>query len=230
MWRVDAPASLEAVSRLVADSAIVLADGHHRFETAVTYAAELEDDNRGRAGDGAIMALVVELADEQLWVQPIHRMIHGIDTAALRAGIGEHFDVRPAGANVPEGVAALEQEMTRIGALGLVDRDGLALLVPRTELAPLLEALPPSIRDVDAARFDVGVLPAIGDAEVTYRHDAIATAAHVDKGTADAAILLRAVTVEQIRTAAGAGVRMPQKTTFFAPKPRTGMVFRSLDL
>jgi uncharacterized protein (DUF1015 family) len=230
LWRVDSPERVEAVSRVVGDGAIVLADGHHRFETAVTYAAEREADNLGRVGDIAIMALVVELADEQLWVQPIHRMISGVDTSTLRDGLSASFDVRPAGANVPESVAALEQEMTREGALGLVDSDGLALLVPRPELGPLLEPLPASIRDVDAARFDVGVLPALGDAEVTYRHDAAAAASHVDKGTVDAAVLLRAVTVDQIRAAAGAGVRMPQKTTFFAPKPRTGMVFRSLDL
>jgi uncharacterized protein (DUF1015 family) len=54
-------------------------------------------------------------------------------------------------------------------------------------------------------------------------------AALVEKGVADAAVLLRPVTVAQIRGAAFAGVRMPEKTTFFSPKPRTGMVFRSLD-
>jgi uncharacterized protein (DUF1015 family) len=54
-------------------------------------------------------------------------------------------------------------------------------------------------------------------------------AALVEKGAADAAVLLRPVTVEQIRAAAFAGVRMPEKTTFFQPKPRTGFVFRSLD-
>ena len=90
--------------------------------------------------------------------------------------------------------------------------------MPGPELGDLLSELPESIRDVDAARFDVGVLPELGAAEVTYRHDAAATAAHVDKGTVDAAILLRAVTVDQIRAAADAGVRMPQKTTFFAPE------------
>jgi uncharacterized protein (DUF1015 family) len=51
----------------------------------------------------------------------------------------------------------------------------------------------------------------------------------VEKGAADAAVLLRPVTVAQIRAAAFAGARMPEKTTFFSPKPRTGMVFRSLD-
>jgi len=54
-------------------------------------------------------------------------------------------------------------------------------------------------------------------------------AAVVAKGDADAAVLLRPVSVETIRAAAAADLRMPEKTTFFAPKPRTGMVFRSLD-
>ena len=55
-------------------------------------------------------------------------------------------------------------------------------------------------------------------------------AAAVEKGNAQAAVLLRPVDVDTIRAAAAAGLRMPEKTTFFAPKPRTGMVFRSLDL
>ena len=85
------------------------------------------------------------------------------------------------------------------------------------------------LRGVDSVRFDASVRPALPSATVTYRNDAAAVAALVEKGAADAAVLLRPVTVAQIRAAAFAGVRMPQKTTFFSPKPRTGMVFRSLD-
>ena len=62
---------------------------------------------------------------------------------------------------------------------------------------------------------------------LAYRNDAATVAAQVEKGDADAAVLLRPVSVDTIRAAAAAGVRMPEKTTFFAPKPRTGMVFRS---
>ena len=96
-------------------------------------------------------------------------------------------------------------------------------------LDPELADLPAPLPDVDASRFDAGVRPRLDDADLTYRNDAATCAALVDKGAADAAILLRAVTVEQIRTAAFARVRMPEKTTFFEPKPRTGMVFRTLD-
>jgi uncharacterized protein (DUF1015 family) len=72
-------------------------------------------------------------------------------------------------------------------------------------------------------------VPLLTGATIEYRHDTIGVAALVAKGVADAALLLRPVSVSDTRAAALAGVRMPQKTTFFAPKPRTGMVFRTLD-
>ena len=89
--------------------------------------------------------------------------------------------------------------------------------------------LPRELRDIDAARFDVIVRPMLDDAELTYRDDAVTVAALVEKGAAEAGVLLRPVTIEQIRAAATARLRMPEKTTFFWPKPRTGMVFRQLD-
>ena len=88
---------------------------------------------------------------------------------------------------------------------------------------------PEVLRHVDSARFDAQVRPALRGATVIFRSDAAAVAALVEKGAADAAVLLRPVSVAQIRAAAFDGVRMPEKTTFFSPKPRTGMVFRSLD-
>jgi hypothetical protein len=126
-------------------------------------------------------------------------------------------------------VAALEVAMGESGGLGLVDREGLALLLPEAELEARMGVLPEELRDVDSARFDAGVLPAVPEVSLAYRNDAVAVAAQVEKGDADAAVLLRPVTVDTIRAAAAADLRMPEKTTFFAPKPRTGMVFRSLD-
>jgi hypothetical protein len=110
-------------------------------------------------------------------------------------------------------------------ALGLIDRSGLALLRPTREVTDTSEAL----SDVDSIRFDAHVRPALPGATVTFRSDGAAVATLVEKGAVDAAVLLRPVTVAQIRAAAFARVRMPEKTTFFCPKPRTGMVFRSLD-
>jgi uncharacterized protein (DUF1015 family) len=231
LWRVDDPERVAAIRSAVSSERIVLADGHHRFETGGNYRRERADAGADDAGAAAIMALVVELAPEQLCVRAIHRLLHGVGALDLRATAEAMFTVTPMGPNTPEAVAVLEAAMRDEGGLGLVDRDGLALLVPRPALDGALEAEPPELHDVDAARFEAGLRAALDDAGVTltYRNDGSTCAAQVDKGAADAAVLLRAVTVETIRAAAAAGIRMPEKTTFFAPKPRTGMVFRDLD-
>jgi len=229
LWRITDPTSLASISHAVGGARIVLADGHHRFETARNYLAERRAAGIDDAGAAVIMALIVELAPGQLCVQAIHRMLSGVAVRDLRTALHGPFRVHAAGPNVPEGVAALEVAMRDGGGLGLVDRDGLALLLPTAELEARMATLPDELRDVDSARFDLGVLPAIPGATLAYRNDATVVAAQVDKGIAEAAVLLRPVSVDTIRAAADADLRMPEKTTFFAPKPRTGMVFRSLD-
>ena len=229
LWRIDEPERVRAISDAVGSELVVLADGHHRFETANNYRRERREAGIDDPGADAIMTLIVELAPNQLCVRAIHRLLTGIAGVNLRDALGGPFFVHAAGPNVPEGVAALEVAMRDVGGLGLVDREGLALLMPTAELELALTELPPELREVDSARFDAGVLPAVPGASLTYRNDAQTVAAAVAKGDADAAVLLRPVTVETIRAAAAADLRMPEKTTFFAPKPRTGMVFRSLD-
>jgi len=229
LWRITDPAAIDAISAAVAGARLVLADGHHRFETANTYRTERRDARVDDPGADAILTLVVELAPGQLCVRAIHRLLSGVGGTDLRAALAGPFRVDAAGPNVPEGVAALEVAMRESGGLGLIDREGLALLLPQPQLEAGMEALPDELRDVDSARFDVGVLPAVPGVSLAYRNDANAVAAQVEKGDADAAVLLRPVTVDTIRAAAAADLRMPEKTTFFAPKPRTGMVFRSLD-
>jgi uncharacterized protein (DUF1015 family) len=203
LWRIRDPDARRMIAETVAGARLVLADGHHRFETANTYRGERAAAGITDRGADAIMTLVVELAPGQLCVRAIHRLLTG--------------------------VAALEVAMREAGGLGLVDREGLALLLPTAELEARMEELPVELREVDSARFDAGVRPTVPDATLAYRNDAVTVAAQVDKGDADAAVLLRPVSVETIRAAAAADLRMPEKTTFFAPKPRTGMVFRSLD-
>jgi hypothetical protein len=171
------------------------------------------------------MAFAAELADDELSVRPIHRLLEGLGDLDVRRGLAGAFTVVDTGPNTPEGIVTLWAQMRENDALGLVDRSGLALLLPAREIADV----PEELRHVDSIRFDAYVRPAFPNAGISYRSDAGAVAALVEKGAADAAVLLRPVTVPQIRAAAFAGLRMPEKTTFFSPKPRTGMVFRSLD-
>ena len=227
---IDDPAAIAAIRAAVEPNRLVLADGHHRFETAINYRNERRAAGIDDAGADAIMTFVVELVDDELCIEPIHRLIDlpaGTDT---RAQLADAFDITPAGPVTPEAVDDLVAQMRSRGGLGLVDGQGLALAVPRADVrAAALAGEHAAVAETDAAVVDAVVVPRLPDATWHYRHDAAAVAALVDKGVASAAILCSPVSVSQTRAAALAGARMPQKTTFFWPKPRTGMVFRPLD-
>jgi len=224
--QVDAQAIRDAVSA----NPLVLADGHHRFETALAYRDERRRDNGPDPGAEAIMTFVVELADDELCIEPIHRIIEAPSGTDVRARLADAFDVRDAGANTPDGVEALEATMRAEHGLGLVDLQGLALAVPHPDArAAALAGEHPAVAATDAAVIEALVVPRLSNATWQYRHDAQGVAALVDKRVATAAILCSPVSVAGTRAAAVDRVRMPQKTTFFWPKPRSGMVFRTLD-
>ncbi len=236
------PIEGELVDRIrerIATAPLIIADGHHRYETALAY----QDEQRAAGADDPaaerIMALVVELAEDQLFVQPIHRLILGASGHFI-GKLNVVADVEPMGANNPEGVRHLLAEMERTESFGLAAGLGLALLRPRlNELRAGLELLPEPMWEVDTALLEVMLgrlyaqretLRIPDDIMIDFRHDAFAVAAMAAKGAVEAAILLRPVSVAQIQAVAEAGLRMPEKTTFFQPKPLTGLVFRSLDL
>lgn len=227
LFALDDPGHIAAVSAAVSDSPLVLADGHHRFETALNYRDELRAAGAEPGGAGAIMALVVELADDQLCIEGIHRLLTLPPGLDVRAPLAESFEVRPVGPNAPESLDELVVRMGQEGGLGLVDDVGLALLVPDPSE---LGADDDPVASTDAALVERSVLPLLPDVQVSYRHEAATCAALVAKRSASAALLLRPVSVATTRAAAEAGARMPQKTTFFWPKPRTGLVFRGLDV
>jgi uncharacterized protein (DUF1015 family) len=227
---VDDPDAIAAIRRVVGGSPVVLADGHHRFETALTYRDELRSAGIPPAGAAAIMTLVVELADDELCIEPIHRLLDAPSGTDLRAALADAFEVRAAGANTPDGVDALEHAMRDRHGLGIVDDRGLALAIPHADArTEALAGEHPAVAATDTAVIEALVVPRLPDATWQYRHDAHGVAALVDKRVATAAILCSPVSVALTRAAAVDRVRMPQKTTFFWPKPRTGMVFRTLD-
>jgi uncharacterized protein (DUF1015 family) len=226
---------VERIRAAIAAQPLVIADGHHRYETALAYRDERREAGIDDPGADRIMTLVVELTEDQLVVRPIHRLLYGARGAFI--GMLNHVaEVAPLGPNNAENIRRLVSEMDRTGSMGLVVGPGLALLTPRVDvLRRGLEELPEPLRDVDAARFELmldrlAMLRIPEDVMIDFRHDAMTVGEMVGKGIVEAAVLLRPVSVQQIDTVAEAGLRMPQKTTFFQPKPLTGLVFRSLDL
>lgn len=231
LFAIDDPERIDEIRRSIGAHPLVLADGHHRFETAINYRNERAAAGIDDPGASQIMCLVVELTEHELCIQAIHRLVTVADDVDVLGALADAFVVLDAGSNSPEGVDALESRMQAEGGIGLAFADTLHLLVPRAEVCEpaLVASEPEAVRDTDAALVEAVVVPRLPDAQWRYRHSLHDVAALAAKGDATFGLLLKPVSVAATRAAAQAGVRMPQKTTFFYPKPRTGMVLRTLD-
>jgi uncharacterized protein (DUF1015 family) len=223
VWVVDDQATVEAIAAAVSSQPVVVADGHHRYETSLAYRAEREAAD-GEPGPAEMtLAYVVELVEDELTVRAIHRLVTGLpDGFDLVAGLEPWFE--PLGP--PPADQAVTAAMDEAGALCLVLPDRELLLRPRA--GALAEA-----HDLDSSRLDVA-LAALPPHELTFQHGPDHVRDAVRSGRADGAgqtigVLLRPATVAQIDATAHGGERMPPKTTFFHPKVKTGLVFRSLD-
>ena len=224
---IDDPARIEAIRSRVGGNDLVLADGHHRFETACAYRDELRASGEELGGAGAIMMLVVELVDDELDIEPIHRLVDLPADLDVVAQLEDAFDIVPCGTYSADAVEALQARMAADHGLGLVVGSNLYVAIARPDVrARALADEHPTVAATDAAVVEALVMPRLPGATWRYWHDAGAVAAQVDKGDASAAILCSPVSVAQTRAAATDRARMPQKTTFFTPKPLSGMVFR----
>jgi len=221
LWRLTQPAVVEAVTATVGSAPVVIADGHHRYSVALAHRDEVRAA-KGRAGgdEDLLLALVCELGDSQAGVRPIHRLLTGLPPGLdLLAALEPFFEpVADAG-----DVTTLPERMADAGGLGLVvGADQRWLLLPRAGAAHPEHDTPPDAALLDAA------LATLPDHTLGFEHSLDSVLAQVGSGKASAGVLLRPVDVHQIARTAVAGRRMPTKTTFFHPKPRTGMVFRRL--
>jgi uncharacterized protein (DUF1015 family) len=223
LWVVTEADRIEKISATVGSAPVVIADGHHRFETSLAYRderrAEADDpDGSGGGAYNAVMTYVVELADDELTVLPIHRLLSGLpDDLDLVDALSSHFCVTPCA--TPD--AGTLRFMQNQACLTLVLPDATYILTPDKEAMK-------GLRPLDTVRLDAA-LAGLPEHELVFQHGVENVVDAVTSGRAQAGVLLRPATVRQIIKIADGGERMPPKTTFFHPKPRTGVVFRSLD-
>jgi uncharacterized protein (DUF1015 family) len=215
--RIDDPERCRAISAAVARAAVVIADGHHRYAISRIYRDEVRAQSGGDAGAAELtLAYLGELVEEQLNVAAIHRLYRGIDHDGLVSALSGSFDLEPAGAVSTETLRG----MTDRGALCLIDRHGTG-----TWLHPRDEAFD-GVRDLDSARLEHAL--AATPHEVSYQHGVAEVLRALASGQAEAGILIRPVSLAEIRRTANEGLLMPPKSTFFTPKLRTGLVLRPL--
>jgi uncharacterized protein (DUF1015 family) len=236
IWRVAEPAVHEALAVELADAELLIADGHHRYETARTYADEV-------GGEGAhryTLVCLVSLQDPGLTIFGTHRLLRDLDADAqerLAEGIREHFeteevaegDLDPAGSD-------------GTGVFGYIDahlRRGFRLRLKDTAaIDQALGGRSEAYRRLDAVILEELILKrtlGISDADIAAKRGlgyakGVAEALDLlDEGAYQAAFLLRPTPVEQVREVAAHAETMPPKSTYFFPKVLTGVVFNPLS-
>jgi uncharacterized protein (DUF1015 family) len=200
LWRIAGDGTIaEALGRV--EGRLLIADGHHRYETALAYHEE-----QGTEETGYVLATLVSRDDDGLEILPTHRLVSG-EPPELD-GSFRLTDIEP---SAEAGTAALA---------GL-DRDHPAFVLLRRESAQLAEG--------EGVELDTAVIDRLPLEDVRYTPSAVAAEEAVRSGRADAAFLVRAPTLDQVTAVARAGELLPEKTTYFFPKLTSGLVFSPFD-
>ncbi|MCV0402928.1 MAG: DUF1015 domain-containing protein [Chloroflexi bacterium] len=229
---------------------LYIADGHHRYETALAHQAAVRADPRwsgaapGELAADWIMMLLVNAELSELEIRPTHRILADADPEALRTIVSGNdvlFEPIPV---APEQLAAALEERRHAdeptfglvmpggeGYLLVADADGVADRLRR-------ERMSSAVRSLDLAALHVALLgdrlgisaeDVAAGQRLAYTRDEAEALDRVARGDAAAAILVRPTRMDQLADVASAGDVMPQKSTYFYPKLLTGMVFNPLE-
>jgi len=236
IWRIEDPATIETIHDALAKSELLIADGHHRYETARVYAEEIGGDGPHRY----VLMCLVALEDPGLTVFPTHRLLKDLrpdQHEALADAIRRDFDLRRLD-STNELVPAYGQPVS----LGYIDahfRQPWMLTLKDQAIADAaLSDHTEPYRRLDTAVLEALILKgALGMTDddidhltgLGYARDFDDALRLVQDGDYDAAFFVAATPIEQVRAVAAAGESMPPKSTYFFPKVPTGLLFNPLS-
>jgi uncharacterized protein (DUF1015 family) len=257
VWRVSDPAVLRILTSAMADKKLIIADGHHRYETALNYSKEAATAHAKQAAgsvehsagqlpqpafpEAAVMMTFVNMDSDGLVILPTHRVVHsldGFDAKAFLKASEEFFTVE----DLPEADAA--SSMAKLGkqkgpAFVAVTSDGARLLKSKPEaVAALLAGIPDRQRQLDLTHLHSVILDKLlgldeekvrEQTNIRYLRDAAEAVDQARRGEANVTFLTNPVSMEQLKEVAFAGDVMPQKSTDFFPKLLSGLAIYSLD-
>jgi uncharacterized protein (DUF1015 family) len=244
LWAVDDAETIARVARLMAPKSVMIADGHHRYETMVGLREELRPAG---AAPGSSLAdwgpmFFARAEDPGLLVLPTHRLVRNLAPdllAALPARAVPWFDVE---AGDEASADAVEGRLLREGAarvtFALRDAAGKTTWYRLRAGADLSPLGPPALQGLDVTVLHgllLGPLLGVDQAAMAkqsflaYTHDTSEALARVAAGEVQGAFLMNATQVEQVLAACEAGFVLPQKSTYFQPKLATGLVMARID-
>ena len=234
MWPVTDPDLIAAWRSEIGRHQLLIADGHHRYRTSLAYRDAVRAARPGAApgAEDEILMFVADTDAEGPSVLPIHRLLAGRDAETVAAAVADVFTATPADGPA-EAAAALAAVSPDLPAFALYG-GGRAWVLTASDPAALKDEVGAGRAPLDVEVLHgpvLGTRARVGDfsTEVVYEADLDRAVAQVDKGEFGAVVILRPVRVDRVFEIARAGGVLPQKTTFFYPKPRDGIVLRPFD-
>jgi uncharacterized protein (DUF1015 family) len=259
VWKITDPAKINLLTTALEDKKLIIADGHHRYETALNYGKERggkgadgsseRGSERNAAGlpqpafpEAAVMMTFINMDSEGLVILPTHRVVFGLagfEPARLLEAAQPYFEIEELAERDPGTAMARLSGLEGKTAFVAVTAKGWFLLTAKAEaIAGALKEIPARQRQLDIVQLHSLVLEkllgisqeAIRDqTHLRYLRDATEAADQVGRGEANVAFLINPVTMEQLREVAFAGEVMPQKSTDFYPKLLSGLAIYALD-
>jgi len=237
LWRLDDSEAIQALTRALAPAELLIADGHHRYETARTYAEEI-------GGEGAhryVLMCLVALEDPGLTVFPTHRLLKNLrpdQHEALAEALKRDFEIEPLDSTAE---LAPDKAADRV-VLGYIDahfkRPFRLTLKDQKVADAALSGHAEPYRRLDTAVLEALILKgALGMSDedidhltqLGYERDTHRAIELVQEGEYDAAFLMAPLAVRRVQEVAAAGESMPPKSTYFYPKVPTGLLFNPLE-
>jgi len=243
LWVIDSPEIIDMVSSMVIDKTILIADGHHRYETAKTYRDRMRAVTGKKDGLQPFDYVMMYLAniDEELSIMPTHRVIvdsMGIGLVDFEYRIKELFNMIPydnkttflnmlkKGGKGHFGL--LVSGIPRYYLLKPIDENAIDKFIPQS-IHPLLRKLDVTILHECIIEPILGIDNLISQGRIMYTSLAEEAINMVEKEKADAAFLVNPSSIQEIIEVAKQGLKMPHKSTYFYPKIPTGLVFNPLE-
>lgn len=248
LWQLSDPARIEEVVGAMADKVLFIADGHHRYETSLTYRDEMRDaaGASGEASYDYIMMMLVNMDVQEMTILPTHRLVRGLPepfAAGFLAKAEQFFDIEELDRAVtPQTVREMQLLPADCHQLAFLAGDG-PLRLLTLKHPDVMDAVVPAEYSDALRLLDVTVLHslvfdhilgidseiALVCSDIIFEKSVAGCMRLVDEGTYQGAFFLRATQIGQMREIAAREERMPQKSTFFYPKLPTGLVINRLE-
>lgn len=248
VWKISDPNLIAQVQEKMKDKKLIIADGHHRYETALNY----RNERRAVAGASsaaeapyeAVMMTLVNMDSPGLVILPTHRVVHSLpkfSPDAFAEGAGKYFRVEQVDPSLPPaGLTSILRDAGRSGTalLAVAANRAFLLYSPKAADPKVFAGFSPRQQSLDVVQLHKALLEGVlglseesirNQENISYLRDADEAIAQVQRGEANVVFLMNPAKMEQIRDIAFGGEVLPQKSTDFFPKLLSGLTVYSLE-